>query len=890
MKRYREFWVRVVFCISLAQLAVAQTPTETPSALPRLVRFSGTAKDLSGNTAAGVTGITFALYAEQTGGAPLWQETQNVIVDSHGHYTALLGSTTSEGLPADLFNSEQAHWVGVQVEGQAEQPRVLLVSVPYALKASDADTLGGKPASAYLLSGASGSGQPEGPAGAVQSAPAAMSGKAVAAAAPEFTSSGTANFIAKFTDAAGDVGNSVMSQNGSSIGINTTASLDVLDVAGGITAEVDGGPTSGPALDLRNAAATGFGIGSVNFYTYPNQTVPSAQWQAKDIGGFTASQTLYTAGNLNQRNQPLLPRLTIMGGTGYVGVGTTAPVVTLDVNGSMQIDGKGTATAAAGQNSYPLNLVGSVFDSLTGTAVQPTFQLQVEPVGNDTATPTGALSLLYGQGGIVAPQETGLKIASSGVITFAAGQTFPGSGSGGGTVTSVGSGAGLTGGPITTSGTLSIAAGGVSNAMLANSSLSVNAGSGLTGGGSVALGGSTTLNLNTSNLAQLNAANTFTASQTANVSTAGSSGLTGNNAATSGSGTNGVSGNTSSPNGAGLAGVNTSSGGHGVYGATSGTSSNNPAGVYGTATVTSTSVATYGVYGTTASTANGSAGVYGTASTSTGSEETYGVYGATPNVNDIGVGVAGTGTAISGQGQTYGLGAGVWGDVNGSNSSFGGGVVGTADSSFAVFAANNAASVAAVHAENDSTTPGALVFETVGGGQSPIGTCKINVNGDLDCSGTLSPLVQTGDARDLKLYGVASPENWFEDFGSGQLSGGSATISLDPAYASTVDTSEAYRVFLTPNGDCKGLYVAGKTAGGFEVHELGGGTSSVPFDYRIVAKRRGYENVRLEDVTEQVNKMRQRQAEMQARRTARPAAAPQPAHTLPMKASPVTPK
>ena len=55
------------------------------------------------------------------------------------------------GLPTDLFTTEQARWVGVQVSGQAEQPRVLLVSAPYALKAGDAETLGGKPASAYAL-------------------------------------------------------------------------------------------------------------------------------------------------------------------------------------------------------------------------------------------------------------------------------------------------------------------------------------------------------------------------------------------------------------------------------------------------------------------------------------------------------------------------------------------------------------------------------------------------------------------------------------------------------------------------------------------------------------------------------------------------------------------
>jgi hypothetical protein len=37
-----------------------------------------------------------------------------------GHYTVLLGAAKSEGLPADLFTAEQAHWVGVSVDGQAE--------------------------------------------------------------------------------------------------------------------------------------------------------------------------------------------------------------------------------------------------------------------------------------------------------------------------------------------------------------------------------------------------------------------------------------------------------------------------------------------------------------------------------------------------------------------------------------------------------------------------------------------------------------------------------------------------------------------------------------------------------------------------------------------------
>lgn len=39
----------------------------------------------------------------------------------------------------------------MQPEGQAEQPRVSLLSVPYALRAADAQTVGGLPASAFVL-------------------------------------------------------------------------------------------------------------------------------------------------------------------------------------------------------------------------------------------------------------------------------------------------------------------------------------------------------------------------------------------------------------------------------------------------------------------------------------------------------------------------------------------------------------------------------------------------------------------------------------------------------------------------------------------------------------------------------------------------------------------
>ncbi|MGO9270364.1 MAG: hypothetical protein ACLQOO_08955, partial [Terriglobia bacterium] len=121
--------------------------------VPRLSRFSGVAADAAGKPVSGPVTLVFSLYALEEGGPPLWSETQSLTLDVQGRYTVVLGATEAEGLPLDLFTSGRALWLGVQPQLPAavEQPRVLLVAVPYALKASDSDTLGGKPASAYAL-------------------------------------------------------------------------------------------------------------------------------------------------------------------------------------------------------------------------------------------------------------------------------------------------------------------------------------------------------------------------------------------------------------------------------------------------------------------------------------------------------------------------------------------------------------------------------------------------------------------------------------------------------------------------------------------------------------------------------------------------------------------
>ena len=126
-----------------------------------------------------------------------------------------------------------------------------------------------------------------------------------------------------------------------------------------------------------------------------------------------------------------------------------------------------------------------------------------------------------------------------------------------------------------------------------------------------------------------------------------------------------------------------------------------------------------------------------------------------------------------------------------------------------------------------------------------------------------------GGANKVALYSVQSPENWFEDFGSGTLSNGAATIALDPEFAQTVNLAAGYHVFITPTGDCKGLYVSNKTASSFEVRELAAGTSTVTFDYRIVAKRTGYETIRLADLTEQFKKQESQRPASDSHRTSK---------------------
>ncbi len=128
---------------------------------------------------------------------------------------------------------------------------------------------------------------------------------------------------------------------------------------------------------------------------------------------------------------------------------------------------------------------------------------------------------------------------------------------------------------------------------------------------------------------------------------------------------------------------------------------------------------------------------------------------------------------------------------------------------------------------------------------------NLNVGGSLSVVGRKSSLVETASYGKRLLYAVESPENWYEDFGKAQLIRGHAVVKLDPIFVETVSTENDYHVFLTPKGDCRGLYVANQTTTSFEVSELKKGRSNVAFDYRIVARRKHYEKERFHEVRDE---------------------------------------
>lgn len=934
--------------------------SSTVSVVPHVIKYSGTLPQAP--SAASVVEVKFALYATQSGGEPLWTETQQVALDPQSHYAVLLGAATPDGLPDALFSSGAAQWLGVTLSGQPEAPRSLLSANAYALKAVDAETLSGHPISDFKLA-TSGKGKPD------------------------------------------------------------TAAITQLTNTNGIVLTNGGtGPTVGIGLDLTylgqqataccallkannaftgNQSITGNLLSSGTFTTL-NGASKIAAGAAVDIAYANGVYTISLDGNQGEA----------------FGNGLWAQLAAPNTFKAQQTLGAlGAATTGGGFNSNALKFAASVYSSTSATAEAVNFLWQVEPSGNDTASASGSLNLLSSLGA-AAPAETGFKIANSGTVTFANGQAFPGvpTNSGNntftgnqvinGTDTINGSSAGngsYTSGQLTVTNSntgataVGISGNGVAIGVVGNGDATTGIGvqgqanlgvmgvgangdaatfygEGVGVLGSAGIGvlgegvytGSTKASIGVEGLINNSspsgiAYGVYGLDQTGTgyygvagrsnkgVGTAGfstsSNGVYGTTAGVNGSagvygasttttgGASGVAGTAVGASNAGVYGSSTGANGYGIFGNAAGSGvsvgvfGQGPTGVSGSSTsgngVYGTSTNGNGVYGTTAAT-NGDAGVSGSSTTTTGggagvsgtavgafnagvygsstgsngfgifgnstagdgiygqtgSDSGYGVYGGNTsstntsdgvhaeNASAAGYGVHAVGVSASTSGAAIsGLGGAVWGDTASSGNVSFGAVIGTADDNDGGYFQNNSntlAAVVAINSGNGGTVNAVPVIAALG----RTGACGMNSAGDVTCSGRIKTAVPTaGGARQVEVYSVQSPENWFEDFGSAKLENGRVTVALDPQFAAIVNTGVEFHVFLTPQGECEGLYVANKASGGFEVRELHHGASSVAFDYRIVAKRNGHENERLADATAEMHNLTARRSAIARKQT-----------------------
>jgi len=124
-------------------------------AAPDLINYQGMIKTSAGVPLAGTVTLQFSLYNAPSDGTMVWGEVQNTVQVTNGIYNVLLGSGTllpgSPPLTANLFSTANL-WLQVTVGGEPLTPRQQLTSVPFALKASNADNatlLNGQLASAF---------------------------------------------------------------------------------------------------------------------------------------------------------------------------------------------------------------------------------------------------------------------------------------------------------------------------------------------------------------------------------------------------------------------------------------------------------------------------------------------------------------------------------------------------------------------------------------------------------------------------------------------------------------------------------------------------------------------------------------------------------------------
>ncbi len=386
MRQLRLLLSSLLITLLLPVAGFGQSAQE--QSVPRLVNITGVFRPADGQPAGAVATVTLSIYADPQGGAALWQETQTVAVDAQGRYSLLLGATRPEGIPAEVFGGEGAHWLGTVFErpGEVEGPRTRLTSVPYALRAAAADTLGGRPASDYQL------------------APRADGAEATATAASatnDVVLGGTPNFLAKYVNGTDIGGSGVFEAGDGAIGLGTTLPFDRVHV------RFDNNTGDFTGLAVQNTSGGALAYSGMLFYDHTN-----ALTQFQGYNNLTHEYRINNIARVSPGGAFNGSINFMIGGTSRffvsnfsnIGIGTTNPAALLEVSNAL-VPGLNVTTIASttyGTNSFGPELVGR---KARGTVAAP------------SAVQNGDLLALVGGKGYGATNFSGL---TSGMAVTAA--------------------------------------------------------------------------------------------------------------------------------------------------------------------------------------------------------------------------------------------------------------------------------------------------------------------------------------------------------------------------------------------------------------------------------------------------------------------------------------
>jgi hypothetical protein len=285
----KNTWLGIVMGLGLVGVLTTGVAAQTVSAPPTLIPVSGQFLTADGQPRAGAAVLVLSLYEGKDDTAPRWVESQTVTLDAQGRYDVRFGATLPDGLPADLFaGAAGTRWIGVAVQGEAEQPRVMLVSVPYAAKAVEADTLAGRAPSDFMLASTF-----------RDDLKTALQEEGVRTGGNVGTAAVTLNYVQK-GDGVGTTTDSALFETGGNVGLGTTTPATLFHLRAGLNL---------PAFRLENTEGTG------------------ASWQV----------TSASDGQLRFTEVGAAVRMVINKTTGTVGIGTGAPASLLHLRAGLNL-------------------------------------------------------------------------------------------------------------------------------------------------------------------------------------------------------------------------------------------------------------------------------------------------------------------------------------------------------------------------------------------------------------------------------------------------------------------------------------------------------------------------------------------------------------------------